>query len=91
MLGDFWMPMIYRFKGGASGYNQNFRIFNSWPTGRISSGNVNGVMSTFLRVPFGGSTSSAEQQLLYLRHVHAFDLYRYGLWLNIHKWQQPWR
>ena len=44
MLGDFWVPMINCFKGSASGYNQNFCFLNSWPTGRISGGNVNGVV-----------------------------------------------
>ena len=56
VLGDFWVAMINCFEGSASGDNQNFSFLDSWPTGRISGGNVNGVMSSFLRVPFSGST-----------------------------------
>ena len=79
MLGDFWVPMINRFEGSASSDNQNFSFLDSWPTGRISGGHVNGVVSSFLSVPFSGSARTAERQLFGLRHMHAFYLCRYGL------------
>ena len=64
MFGNFWVPMVNCFEGGTSGNNQNFSSLDSWPTGRVTGGNVNGVMSSFLGVPFCGSTGSAERQLL---------------------------
>ena len=54
MLGDFWVPMMNCFKGGA--LQPDLSLLELWPTGRIAGGNFNGVMSSFLRVPFSGST-----------------------------------
>ena len=59
MFGNFWVPMVKCFEGGTNSNNQDFSTLDSGPTGRVTGGNVNSEVSSFLGVPFCGSTGSA--------------------------------